>query len=410
LRIGLAVKPVEWIKFYAQGQDTRQLGAARPEVPFAFGSEGNDPFDLRQAWVEISDPKRCPVTLKLGRQELSYGDERLVGSFDWNNYARTFDAAKLRWTSTDRQTWLEGFAGHVVNIIEVGPKDNDQPRLNTSDWTDTLAGLYFSTTAFAKQTTDLYVIYRHKEDNGPIYTGISGTTTNRALAYDIAQEVWTPGLRIKSLPGQWNGWDYELETALQFGHSGTQGFDHVAFAAHVGAGYTWEKARFKPRLGLEYNVASGDSDPADGDSESFLNLFPTNHKFYGYMDVFAWKNMHNVAGTFRFKLFQDAKRAGHNLIVQLDGHGFWLFTNDDAWYRANAVTVVRPLNATSRAANQFVGTEFDLTLNYNTPWKWMKWQAGYSHFFAGSYVHQTAAGANGKSDADFGYVQTTLSF
>jgi len=29
------------------------------------------------------------------RQELSYGDERLIGAFGWNNIGRVFDAAKL---------------------------------------------------------------------------------------------------------------------------------------------------------------------------------------------------------------------------------------------------------------------------------------------------------------------------
>jgi hypothetical protein len=59
-----------------------------------------------------------------------------------------------------------------------------------------------------------------------------------------------------------------------------------------------------------------------------------------------------------------------------------------------------------------VGTELDLTVNYNTPWKWMKWQAGYSHFFAGDYVQDTtnpATGAGG-GDADFAYVQTAVTF
>ena len=406
LRLGVKVTPVNWLKGYAQAQDSRQWGAKRPAVPFAFGSEGDDPLDLRQANIEIGDPRQFPVTLNLGRQELSYGDERLVGAFDWNNFARTFDALKLRWASADKRWWVEAFVGHVVNIRNAGPDENDDLHLNRADWSDTLAGLYVSTTAFNKQTTDAYLFYRNKRDNNPTYTGISGTTTNRALAYDGAQEVWTPGFRIKSLPGQWHGWDYELEASLQLGASGTQRLDHVAFAIHAGAGYTWEKLAWKPRLGLEYNVASGDDDPTDGASESFLNLFPTNHKFYGYLDVFAWKNMHNVAGSLKLKPYQDARRPYHNLALQLDGHLFWLYTNDDAWYRANAVTAVRTLNAAARSANPFAGGEVDLTVTYGTPWRWVKLQAGYSHFFAGDYLRHTGAG----NDADFGYVQTTISF
>ena len=410
LRLGVRLTPVDWLKVYAQGQDARQWGAKRPAVPFAFGAEGDDAFDLRQAYIEVGNVKQFPVTAKVGRQELSYGDERLVGAFDWNNFSRTFDAVKMRWVSPDKKCWVEAFAGHVVTIQDRGPDENDRLVLNDANWSDTVAGIYASSTALGKQTTDVYLFYRNKQNNNPSYTGISGSLTNRATAYDIAQEVWTPGFRIKSLPGQWQGWDYELEAALQFGHSGTQRLDHTAFAVHTGAGYTWEKAAWKPRLGLEYNIASGDGDPSDATDESFLNLFPTNHKFYGYMDVFAWKNMHNLAGSLKFKPYQDAQRPHHNLMVQLDGHAFWLYTNDDAWYRANAVTTVRPLNALARNAGSFVGTELDLTLTYSSPWKRMKCQAGYSHFFAGNYVRDTAVGANGNDDANFGYVQTTISF
>jgi len=45
----------------------------------------------------IGNHKEFPVSLKVGRQELSYGEERLVGAFAWNNIGRVFDAVKVRW-------------------------------------------------------------------------------------------------------------------------------------------------------------------------------------------------------------------------------------------------------------------------------------------------------------------------
>jgi hypothetical protein len=411
-RLGALFKPVDWFKVYAQGQDSREIASRRQKVPFVFGAEGDDPFDLRQAYIELGDGKACPMVLKVGRQELLYGDERLVGAFDWNNFARTFDAVKLRYDGTTHKFWVDAFYAHVVTIEQFGPQSNYGAHLNDANWNDTLVGLYTSTTCLTVQTTDLYLFYRNKQGNNPRYTGFSGQPA--AFAYDIAQEIWTPGLRIKSLPGKLRGWDYELEIAGQFGRSaGQQGstvptsatsmMDHEAFAFHIAGGYTWEKCDWKPRLALEYNIASGDDNPNDNKDESFLNLFPTNHKFYGYMDFFAWKNVHNPALSLKLAPVK-------NVTVQLDGHAFWLYTNQDAWYRANAVTRVRPLNAAALNAGSFVGTEFDLTVTWLTPWKWMKWQAGYSHFFPGDYVRDTASGAAGSDGADFGYVMTTLTF
>src|SRR2546423_3650809 len=41
-RIGAAFKPVEWLKFYAQRQDTREFFSERPNIPGAMGAEGDD--------------------------------------------------------------------------------------------------------------------------------------------------------------------------------------------------------------------------------------------------------------------------------------------------------------------------------------------------------------------------------
>src|SRR5689334_14436742 len=39
-RIGLAVKPNDWLKFYAQGQDVQEWFSDRPDIPKALGAEG----------------------------------------------------------------------------------------------------------------------------------------------------------------------------------------------------------------------------------------------------------------------------------------------------------------------------------------------------------------------------------
>jgi hypothetical protein len=42
-------------------------------------------------------------------------------------------------------------------------------------------------------------------------------------------------------------------------------------------------------LGLYY--ASGDGDPSDKNHNTFVNLHPTNHKFYGAMDFLSRQNL-----------------------------------------------------------------------------------------------------------------------
>ena len=69
------------------------------------------------------------------------------------------------------------------------------------------------------------------------------------------------------------------------------------------------------------------------------------------------------------------------------------------------MTRVRTLNAAARAADSYAGSEIDLLATYK-PVKFLTLVAGYSHFFAGAYLHDTGA----DDDADFGYVQALISF
>ena len=144
-RIGMKLTLTDWLKIYAQAQDSREINSDRPDFPGLLAAEGDDAFDLRQAWVEFGNPKNFPLTLKIGRQILSYGDERLIGAFDWNNIGRTFDAAKLRW---EEKMWsLDAFAGSVV--IPTRSEYNQSDFLNGSELhrQQIFSGLYFSTTA-----------------------------------------------------------------------------------------------------------------------------------------------------------------------------------------------------------------------------------------------------------------------
>ena len=407
-RLGLAIKPVSWLKIYAQAQDSREINSDRPDFPGLLGAEGDDSFDLRQGYLEIGNAKEFPLTLKAGRQTLIYGDERLIGASDWSNLGRAFDAVKLRWEEKD---WsLDAFASSVVVFERGSYNQSDFFNGNETAREQVFSGLYFSTTALGPQTTDLYVLHLHENANPHFAQNPLGDTN-----------FFTLGLRVKSKPGAFAhaapepmgkgpgdgksmppvtppkpvGFDYDGEFAFQTGD--VKGRDLTAFAAHVGAGYTFD-IPWKPRLGAEYNFASGDSDPNDREVETFQNLFPTNHKFYGQMDVFSWQNIHDLGVSLKCA---PTKQVG----LKAEFHAFWLASTDDSWYRANGVATVRPLTPAASAASNYAGSEVDLSATFAVN-KWLTLEAGYSHFWAGDYL--TATGPS--DDADFGYVQATLTF
>ena len=171
----------------------------------------------------------------------------------------------------------------------------------------------------------------------------------------------------------------------------------TAWAVHGGLGYTFD-APWLPRVALGYSYGSGDGDPLDGDIETFQNLFPTNHKFYGQMDVFSWQNIHDLEVNLRAQPIKA-------VTIRADYHAFFLANTDDAWYRANGIATVRPLTPAARNADNYAGSEIDLTVQWKVN-AHLQVEGGYSHFFAGDYLSDTGH----SDDADFGYVQAKLTF
>ncbi|NJL18794.1 MAG: alginate export family protein [Bdellovibrionaceae bacterium] len=414
-RIGAQFKPLDWLAFYASGQDARELFSEdRPDTPFVFASEGDDTFDLREAFVEVGNLAEFPLSARIGRQAVNFGDERLVGSFDWNNFGRTFDMAKLTFQAT-RKFSIDVFVGSVVYVEGYEPGDGDHVwEFNESKPEDDLFyGLYATDKNgwLGFQQTELYFLGRIKNSNPPFYT--RGTAPGSGFSYDLEQDTYTIGFRVKSTStSQLKGFDYEANFAYQFGNGslpatgaggrGLQnGLDLSAFAAQAALGYNLESVPWSPRIGIDYAVATGDEDPADGTSQSFMNLFPTNHKFYGEMDTTAWKNIHNPSINLTLK-------PNTQITLKAAYHWFFLHTNEDAWYRANAVAVNQPVSAAARNAGSFVGSELDLTGSYAFT-KWLSFQAGYAHFFSGDYLQEARPAGNG-DDADFFYLQSVVKF
>jgi len=158
-RLGLSLKPADGVAFFFQGQDSREFDSDRPDVPGQIGAEGDNPFDLRQAYVEIADPKAFPLSLSLGRQVLQYGDQRLIGSFEWNAIARTFDAAKVRWSGADG-FWIDAFVSPVVVA--------DRGGFDESDRDSVFSGVYAHLPATGPQATELNAPIRMARPAGGI--------------------------------------------------------------------------------------------------------------------------------------------------------------------------------------------------------------------------------------------------
>ncbi|MEM6601280.1 MAG: alginate export family protein, partial [Verrucomicrobiota bacterium] len=83
VRLGLTVRPVESLELFAELQDSRTW-LDEPQGP-TFNREfinHDNPIDLHRAHVRWVPDPAFPLGFTVGRQHLSFGDERLIGSND----------------------------------------------------------------------------------------------------------------------------------------------------------------------------------------------------------------------------------------------------------------------------------------------------------------------------------------
>jgi len=409
LHVGYTQK---WWSAYLEGRSSLESGDKRfaypnvPDVPGTVRKQGDGPeadgVDLHQAFVTLGNHKEFPLSLKVGRQELSYGEERLIGAFGWNNIGRVFDGAKLRW----QNEWFaaDAFASHPVI-----PQDG---KFNVDNDHDYFSGLYATTTKIPKNSVDLYFLARNADRQA------AADVPSPQFPQPSARDIYTVGGRVKSQPGQFHGFDYLIDGAYQFGDYVDPRFtpggvaprlDQSAFMIVVQAGYTFTNVWAAPRLGFEFDYGSGDSNSTNHTHETFENLFPTNHKFYGSMDLVSLQNIQDAGINLTLKPIP-------RLSVTLIGNALWLANTHDNFYTVTGAPRggLAPTSGVGYGINpgygSFLGTEFTAIAGLAVS-RSLQLEIGYGHFFAGKYLQQTwAASGFGSRDADFGYAQLNFTF
>jgi len=369
-RIHLKIHHQQQWSLFVEGQDARVLSAfltntindTAPANIFA------DRFDLHQAYLETHRGNNFGTMLRMGRQKFNLGTQRLVASLEWVNTARVWDAIRINQRLGNQNRSIDIFASRLVPLR---PKSFNHHGITGNRMFDSqFHGIYLTDAAsFRDIRYELYYLLR--------------------LNTQMGDRVHTFGMRFDYRKADWQ-WDGE--TMLQTGR-----YDflrHHAYAAHIGASHTL--LADAARLGVAYNYGSGDSDPQDEQHQTFDNLYPLNHAYYGYMDLFSLQNIHNAEAVLTWMTDERHK-------LRLAYEGFWLANaQTDAWFNAGGGVIRRA----DTAASPYVGSEVDVTLATTfQPWH-LSALLGYSHFFAGPYVHQT--GTSG--DADFFFLQSKYVF
>jgi hypothetical protein len=344
----------ERLRVYGEGI-LAEAGAESDYVPRPIDRNYGDFLNLFVEW-QIAEP----LAVRIGRQELLYGNQRLISPLDWANTRRTFEGVKVMTSLGD---WaVDGFYTHLV---PVDPDDLDE-----ADYRQTFYGGYATYDGFELFTVEAYYIGYDNENPGAVG--------------DADFSLHTCGMRTL---GGIDQWLWEFEGGPQFGRQSGAGLDHSAAFCTAGFGRKLgDMFPGSPVLWVYYDYASGNT--IGGDFNRFNDLFPLGHKYFGFIDAVRRQNVEspNVLLTF-------SPRAKLNILVW-----YWHFMANQDSDIVPSIGGTAPQSTTSKD----LGDELDLTATYMIGPR-SNALLGYSHFWRGDKILAPV-------DADFVYAQWELNF
>ncbi len=235
-------------QIFVQLQDDRAFGKTTLTPVDA------DPLDLEQAFITYS--KRVAgglFRIRAGRQQMGFDLQRFIGARDGPNVRQSFDAV---WAEWEKSKWrLITFWSHPVQNVHARPFDD-------------YSNPHFQYGGFRVERADvgpgkLSAYYSRYELDGARYLDAHGN--DRRDITDVRYQIVRAPV------------DWDLEGMRQSGRVGTDQIS--AWAVGSRGGYTLQETRWRPRIGVQVDLASGDRRPGDGTLGTFNPLFPNAYYF-----------------------------------------------------------------------------------------------------------------------------------
>ena len=309
-------------EFYFQPQLGRSWGL--DELGNSISGTTTDPYlSIHQVYAILPLFQSESLRLKMGRQELSYGDDLVLGSVIWSNVGRSFDAARITWRMGSSH--LDLFSAKLSEKNATTPSNGDKD----------LHGIYFSSKndfEFFKDI-DVYVLN---------YNDSTTVPHNDFTAYGIRVAGNYASLfhRFEFTFEDQNSSEYQLDGEL--------GYDGGVYG----------------RLSVNYFEAT----------DNYNQLFPTAHKWLGIADVVSRRNIKG------YQLKHDLKW-NESFSHSISYHRFLRSSTSQTAFKFSGAALGGTTNS-----DDHIGDEFDLIFNYKEDQN-LSYQLGGAYFNPGEYLN-----------------------
>lgn len=276
---GFVLRPSPFLEIAAHLQDSRAFGwslrnskypglfrvkASGTEEPFYTMNPNEEYFEVYDLYFQYRN-LFDRLTLKLGRQKISYGDNRIFGPGEWGNTGRwTWDALKVSYA--EGENFVDAFIG--------GTKIHDPVHIS----------IPFLMTEYFGGGVYSHFKVREFFAAEPFYAVKSEGSADYIRSLDITRQ-W---LGIRLFNNDLNHSVLDFTYAREFGNE--SGKSITAFGIVAKAGYQFHCLPAKPMLCIRESYASGGTKD-EAKIRTFEPAYGSRDQYYGRMNITSWSNL-----------------------------------------------------------------------------------------------------------------------
>jgi len=328
--------------------------------------------------------------LRAGRMTMDVGSRRFVARNRYRNTSNAFSGVDWQWRSGNGRRFRAFYTLPVnrkpssVTKLRANDVEFDEESTDVAFW-----GIFIAEKLSWGDQAEFYYFGLDEEDSN------GRRTRNR--------ELTTLGMRLIRGPSS-SGIDYQIESTLQFGVSRPSSasvnlvdLDHFAHFHHVELGYTFGGRSYR-RLIAQFDYASGDDDPTDGNNERFDTLFGARRFDFGPTSIFGpFARSNLITPGLRLQLKPSLKTTSF-----IAYRAYWLASDRDAWTTSGARDV-------TGGTGQFIGQQVEIRVRWNVIPNNVRLEAGVAHLFSGEFINE-ASNSDRQGDSTYAYSQIALTF